>query len=160
MGTRSAGVPSRGRPKLCLEGFRPRVVTTVGCPKNNARDILSNQWLAVAVFWLPILVLVVTGGSRVGGGWRTIAWTAALGVMGTACMANAVRCGRLHCYLTGPFFLVMAFAALLYGLGILPLGRHGWNLLSLTVLVGGLALCCLPERFFGKYRRGRAREVS
>jgi hypothetical protein len=77
--------------------------------------------------------------------------------MGTACTANAVRCGRLHCYITGPFFLVMAVVTLLYGLGIVPLGVHGWSLIGLTILVGAIALCCLPELFFGKYRKGSVR---
>ena len=72
--------------------------------------------------------------------------------MGAACIANARRCGRVHCYLTGPFFLVMALVALFYGLGILPLGRNGWNLIGLTILIGAIALCCLPELLFGKYR--------
>ncbi len=52
--------------------------------------------------------------------------------MGTACIANAVRCGRLHCYITGPFFVAMAVVTLLYGLGALPLGGNGWNLIGLT----------------------------
>ena len=75
--------------------------------------------------------------------------------MGVACIANALRCGRVHCYLTGPFFLLMAPAALSYGLGILRLGGNGWNLLGLITLIGAHALGCLPEMFLGKYREGR-----
>ena len=77
--------------------------------------------------------------------------------MGTACIANAVRCGRLHCYITGPFCLVIAVITLLYGVGVVPLGRNGWSLIGLTILIGAIALCCLPEMFFGKYRRGSAK---
>ena len=72
--------------------------------------------------------------------------------MGIACVANAVRCGRLHCYLTGPFFLALALVTLLYGLGVLPLGRNGWNWISLTILAGAIVLWCLPELLLGKYR--------
>ena len=75
--------------------------------------------------------------------------------MGVACMVNALRCGRVHCYLTGPFFLLMALVALSFGLGILRLRGSGWNLLGLITLVGAIALWCLPEMFLGKYRRGR-----
>ena len=78
--------------------------------------------------------------------------------MGIACTANAARCGRVHCYVTGPFFLLMAVVSLLYGLGVLPLGGHGWSLLGLIILVGSVAFCCLPELFLGKYRRGRAQD--
>jgi len=70
-----------------------------------------------------------------------------------ACIVNALRCGRVHCYVTGPFFLLMALVALSYGLGILHLGANGWNLLGLVGLVGVLALWYLPEMFFGKYRQ-------
>ena len=127
-----------------------------------SRDILSRPLLAFVVFWIPAIAIAVTGRSQFGVGWRTIVWTAALSIMGIACIANAVRCGRIHCHISGPFFLVMAIATVLYGLGVLPLGTHGWNLIGLTILVGGIALCCLPELFLGKYRKARAdaRKVS
>ena len=76
--------------------------------------------------------------------------------MGGACAVNAMRCGRIHCYVTGPFFLLMAVVALLYGIGVVPFGAKGWNLIGLTILVGAVALCCLPELILGKYREGRA----
>jgi hypothetical protein len=85
--------------------------------------------------------------------WRTIIWTVALATMGVACIVNALRCGRVHCYLTGPFFLLMALVALSYGLGILRLGGNGWTLLSLLTPIGAIALWCLPEMFLGKYRQ-------
>jgi hypothetical protein len=73
--------------------------------------------------------------------------------MGVACIVNALRCGRVHCYLTGPFFLLMALIALSYGLGMLHLGWNGWNLLGLMTLIGAIALWCLPEMLLGKYRK-------
>jgi hypothetical protein len=75
--------------------------------------------------------------------------------MGMACIANALRCGRVHRYLTGPFFFLTALVALSYGLGILHLGRNSWNLLGLITLVGAIGLWCLPEMFLGRYRTGR-----
>lgn len=53
-----------------------------------------------------------------------------------------------------PFFLLMALAALSYGLGILPLGGNGWNLLGLITVIRAIALWYLPEMFLGKYRKG------
>ena len=117
---------------------------------SRSRDIFSSPLLAFAVFWLPAIA-IVAGAS---GEWRTPVWTIALGVMGLACIANARRCGRVHCYITGPFFLVMALVTLLYGLGFVPLGRNGWNLIGLTILVGAMFLCCVPEMLLGKYRKG------
>jgi len=73
--------------------------------------------------------------------------------MGVACIVNAFRCGRVHCYFTGPFCFLMALVALSYGLGILHLGGNGWNLLVLIILIGAIALGCVPEMFLGKYRQ-------
>ena len=100
------------------------------------------------------IAIVVAGAPAISSGWRTVVWTVALATMGVACIVNALRCGRVHCYLTGPFFLLMALIALSYGLGILHLGGNGWNLLGLMTLIGAIALWCLPEMFLGKYRQG------
>ena len=118
----------------------------------NSRDILANPRLSLILFWLPAIVIVAAGNFHISDGWRTAIWTAALATMGTACSVNAARCGRVHCYLTGPFFLAMALLTLLYGLGEVPLGRNGWSLIGLIILAGAILLCCLPEWLFGKYR--------
>lgn len=74
-------------------------------------------------------------------------------VMGVACLVNAARCHRLHCYLTGPYFLLMALgAAMAYGFDT-GNSHHSreWLLLSL-----GFAplLIWLPERLSGiTYRK-------
>ena len=117
----------------------------------RSRDIFSRPWLAFIVFWLPGIAIVLAATPAVSSNLRTIVWTIALGTMGIGCIANAVRCGRLHCYLTGPFFLVMSLVTLLYGLGVVSLGRNGWNLIGLIILVGAIGLCCLPEMLWGKY---------
>ncbi|MFZ0761240.1 MAG: hypothetical protein WAM69_14930 [Candidatus Sulfotelmatobacter sp.] len=122
-------------------------------PTTKNSDILSNPFMSFALFWLPALAIMASGYDRVSVGWRTGVWTVALTVMGAACIANAARCGRTHCYVTGPFFLLMALGSFLYGVGVIPLGENGWNLIGLAILFGAIALCCLPELLFGKYRR-------
>ena len=119
----------------------------------KSRDILSSRWRVFFLYWLPAIAIFVTGPLAISSGWRTAVWTVALATMGVACIMNALRCGRVHCYLTGPFFLLMALVALSYGLGILRLGKNGWNLLGLITLIGAIALWCLPEMFLGKYRQ-------
>ena len=89
----------------------------------RSRDILSSPMLSFILFGVPVIAIIASGQANVGVSWRTGIWTSAFGIMGVACLANAARCGRLHCYLTGPFLLAMALVTLLYGLGILPLGR-------------------------------------
>ena len=81
-----------------------------------------------------------------------IVWPAALTFMGLACLLNARRCGRVHCFVTGPFFLLLALVGLLYGLGVLPLGARGWSMLSIGLVVGSVVLICVPEWLFGRYR--------
>jgi hypothetical protein len=122
-------------------------------PANDAsRDLLAN-WVATAGFyWLPIAALFASEFFDIGQGWRTAVWVSALSTMGIACLLNARRCGRVHCYATGPFFLLMALATLVYGFGWLPIGRSGWNTIGVVVLVGAVVLRCVPEALLGKYR--------
>jgi hypothetical protein len=122
-------------------------------PQSASRDILSNVALRALLFWLPIVILFVSGFFEIGQGWRTSVWVVALGIMGGTCVINALRCGRVHCYLTGPFFLGMAIVVLLYGLGVISLGTEGWNFIGAAVIIGAVVLIYLPEALLGKYRR-------
>jgi hypothetical protein len=119
---------------------------------NASRDILRNHWVVSAVYWLPALALLTGGFLNINQGWRTTLWVVALTTMGAGCVINALRCRRVHCYITGPFFLIMAIVALAYGLGIVPLGAAGWNALGVIVLVGFATLWFIPEVFLGRYR--------
>lgn len=120
-----------------------------------SRDILRNRRTTVIVFWLPALVLVAIGFSNIASPWRALVWAVALTIMGGGCLANALRCGRLHCFLTGPFFLLMAGVSLLYGLGVIHSIHEGWNVIGLVTLLGALSLWWIPELFAGRYRTGR-----
>jgi hypothetical protein len=121
------------------------------------RDILGNWRQTVLAYGLPIVAIMATGNPAIGNGWRTALWTAACLVMGGACLLNALRCGRIHCYFTAPFFLAIAGLAVLFGAGVVPLGPNGWNRIGLTLRLGGVLLTFGPEPIFGKYR---ARKTS
>ena len=116
----------------------------------------ANDWVSTtrtrALAWgLPSAALVAA--ILLNPGARTLVWAVALIWMGAACLMNARRCGRRHCYLTGPFFLIMAVATLLHGFGAVWLGPNGWLWLGATIIAGGYgALWYLPERIWGKYR--------
>lgn len=86
--------------------------------------------------------------------WRTILWSISLTVLGIACLLNAARCGRLHCYLTGPFYLLGALAVAVNARSLLSLGEYGWLWIGLTILIGGNLLIYLPERVWGQYVGG------
>jgi hypothetical protein len=117
------------------------------------RDLVQNPEAMFLLWGLPpaIMLLAVC---CAGGGWIvTLTWTLSLAVMGGACLINARGCGRMHCYFTGPFFLLMAVASLAYGLHRLPLlGPHGWLYLGALLLAGGGLLGFVPEWLWGRYR--------
>src|SRR5205809_7561377 len=59
--------------------------------------------------------------------WCLPSFAFALGFMGTVCLLNASRCGRIHCYLTGPFFISVLLLPWDMVLGSCRLGRPVGN---------------------------------
>jgi hypothetical protein len=110
---------------------------------------LASSLGRMTMIWGPGALLIALTSSL--GGWsRTIGMTAGLVWLSAFCFWNGARCGRVHCVFTGPFFLAMAAATLLVGLGVASLGRDIWNVLSATILIGGAMLCCIPEIILGR----------
>lgn len=117
------------------------------------RDLVRRGKTMWLLWCLPVGVILATG-YWVGNVWiLTISWTLSLIVMGVACVANVRGCRRVHCYFTGPFFLLMAVVSLLYGLQAVPLGPDGWSHIGTVLLIGGVLLCIVPEWLWGRYRR-------
>ncbi|HJR09854.1 MAG TPA: hypothetical protein VJ823_00410 [Rhodanobacteraceae bacterium] len=112
--------------------------------------MLSRPW-GPWLLWVAPWILIVASGSLGDNRVRTGAWTFAFAVMGSACVVNARRCGRRHCFYTGPLFLLAALTSLLHGTGVLPLGRNGWNWIIGITVAGSLLACCGLEPLFGKY---------
>lgn len=119
------------------------------CCATDSKDLAGNRRTSLLVWGLPQMGFLL--GFFVSPIFRAVLWTVSLAVAGVACLVNASRCGRMHCYFTGPFFLIGAAAALSYGLGLLPLGPRGWIWIGIAVIVGGSILTFLPERLWGKY---------
>jgi hypothetical protein len=57
------------------------------------------------------------------------------------------HCGRVHCYITGPLYLLAAVATVLAGTDLVPL-RSSW--IGGTVLAGTI-LAYVPEWVRGKH---------
>jgi hypothetical protein len=112
------------------------------------QDLLDDRRTWLLLWGLPQLAFVL--GFFIAP-YRIAIWTASLSVLGLACLLNARRCGRLHCWLAGPFYLLAAVVTLAYGLELLPLGERGWLWLGLAVVVAGNLLTYLPEQMWGKY---------
>jgi hypothetical protein len=118
---------------------------------NTNKDDWARGTRLLVIWCLPIAILLVS--AWIGGRYLIVVWPPLLTWMGVACLLNARRCRRLHCYLTGPYFLLLALTALLYGLGVVPLGSRGWGMLSLALVVVGPLLVYVPEWILGRYRR-------
>lgn len=119
------------------------------CTTESRQDLLHRR-TALWLLWVAPWVLIIASGSS-SNVVHTVVWTLAFAVMGVACVANARRCGRRHCFYTGPWFLLAALASLLFGVGVLPLGSGGWNWISGIAAVGALLPCCAIEPILGKY---------
>ncbi|MBI3676972.1 MAG: hypothetical protein HY243_10210 [Proteobacteria bacterium] len=70
--------------------------------------------------------------------------------MAIGCLLNARRCHRLHCYISGPVFLLGALVAGLNGAGVLALGPHSLNNIA-GVTLGLALLSFIPEIVWRRY---------
>lgn len=113
------------------------------------KDFTSDRVTATLLWGIPHVVFLI--GIFTNPMLRTILWSSALSAAGIACIINAFRCGRIHCYFTGPFYLLMAVLSLLYGIGILQFGQFGWYWIGGAVILLGPILARVPERIYGKY---------
>lgn len=111
-------------------------------------DLLQSRWL-LPLWVLPVALIAI--GSAFGSVVHTALWTAGFAIIGGACMLNARRCGRTHCYYTGPLYLLAALASLLYGLGVIPLGESGWDWIAGIAFGACVIFCCILEPTLGKY---------
>lgn len=117
------------------------------------RDLSAHRGSFVAIWIVPIVVasFVVLTVSEPRWVARAV-WTVAFTWMGGACLMNARRCGRLHCYFSGPILLIGAVVALGISVGVVELGEHGLLAVVGTTL-GLAALTYALERIWGIYRR-------
>ncbi len=115
----------------------------------ESKDWVSDSRTYALAWGLPGVILII--GIFLDPSIRTIMWTGALVWKGVACLANATRCGRTHCYFTGPYFLLLAVGTVLHGFHIVDLGANGWIWLGLMIVAGSGALWFFTERVWGKF---------
>jgi hypothetical protein len=111
----------------------------------SASDLTRRKtaWL----FWYVPILLVIVGPSWSRG--RVWLWLPAFVVIGVGCLANAARWGRIHCYPTGPLFLLAAVFVALSAFGIVALCPG----LFLLVVLGTCCLAQCAEIPLGRYRK-------
>jgi len=121
-------------------------------PESASNDHAAKP---LSFFWswgLPIIILISTNFMS---GFVPLAaiitiMSGALIWMGLACVLNAKRCRRRHCYYSGPIFIIGGIAVLLVGFEVVSLGRDGLILVVGATLTLAL-LTYLSEPIFGKY---------
>ena len=113
------------------------------CGGCSQRDLVGGWW-AVALWCVPTLLVIV--GAMLPS-VRAALWIPSFSIMGVACHINARGCGRLHCFVTGPLFLIAALATTLDALEIV---RVSWKLTFIAVGLGTL-LAYVLEWVRGKY---------
>jgi hypothetical protein len=107
---------------------------------------LVLSWKAILLWGLPVIALIVGSYWQKG---RLLLWIPALLVMGAACLVNAVRCGRVHCYITGPLSLLAIGYVVIAEYHLVPLDA-GYFLDS---ILGVTILAFLLEIPYGRYRK-------
>jgi hypothetical protein len=103
------------------------------------------SWEAVFLWCLPVVALIVGSYWQKG---RLLLWIPAFLVMGAACLANAARCGRVHCYITGPLSLLAVVYVVLAQFHFVPMDA-GYFLDSILAI---FILAFLVEIPLGRYR--------
>ena len=113
------------------------------------RDWAGDSRTFALLWGVPVALMMAAGSA--GSPVPAAIWTLMLFWMGGVCLANARRCGRTHCRFTGPFLILMAMVVVAYASGTLPLGPHGWSILTGTTIVGATVLWWGSERLWGKF---------
>lgn len=111
----------------------------------------SRQPLGIVLWWaVPIAIGVSTNFIAIPLAPTAFIWAAMFAWMGTGCILNALRCARLHCFISGPVMWLGAIAASLVGIGVL----FGRNALGdvVNITAGLVVLSFLPEWVWGMYR--------
>ncbi len=118
------------------------------------RDLAARPLSFLWAWGLPTAILV--GTSMAQDGVPPIAHVSAISGaflwMGVACLINAQRCRRLHCFISGPVFLVGALAVVLIGTGVIAAGPATAEHI-VWITLGLVMLSFVPEVVRGRYLR-------
>ena len=116
------------------------------------KDLAGHTWSFAFMWGIPLVAAIV--GSFLSPMPRTVVLATALFWAGGGCLLNATRCGRLHCFITGPLFVLAAVAILLDGFNVATL-PGGWILVA---VVGGTCLAYHLESYFSTKYVGSSHE--
>jgi len=112
--------------------------------QSPTKDLSDNRKLAFLLWGLPILLLA---SAFLWPQARGILWSIAFLWIGGACLANALRCRRAHCYFMGPLFMILGLLSILNATGIASIP---WKFVGWAAGLGAF-LSFLPEWMGKKY---------
>src|SRR6266566_2714395 len=115
----------------------------------SSRDWLRSPRTNLLAWWIPQAAILA--GLFVSAPVRSVIWIIALAWMGTACLLNALRCGRTHCRYTGPYYLAMIAPVLVLASGPISAGFYAWLGLGLLILAGSKIIWWTTERAWGRF---------
>jgi hypothetical protein len=116
---------------------------------NESKDWVRSSSAFVIWWGLPIALGVGSGFLGLPLVQSAFLWAGLFAWMGAGCVLNALRCARLHCFISGPALWLGAIASGLIGFGVIT-GRHALgNVIDVTTAL--VVLSYVPEWFRGKY---------
>lgn len=118
--------------------------------KPSANDLVRQPVSALLWWCLPLALGIGAGFLRLSLRESAAVWTLSFAWMATGCILNARRCHRLHCYISGPAFLVGPLAAALIALGVVQFGSHALSY-AIDATFAVVLASFIPELFGHKY---------
>jgi hypothetical protein len=111
---------------------------------DTANDWVRRPGMGFVWWCLPLAVGFAANYFSSSSRGTALVWMVSFIWMGTGCILNARRCHRLHCYISGPAFLLGAAALALLEAGVPVLGSHSLNnIVGITLAV--VLLSFVPE---------------
>ena len=117
-------------------------------PEGPAGDFTRSWGRLFLVYGVPWIAMQLVGNLSNSELAVASTWAAGFAVMGTSCVVNALRCGRVHCWFTGPWFLLAAAVTVLRYMGVVGIA---WPTILNAGMGGALLLFFVSEKIWSKY---------
>ena len=138
-----------------MQGVALPMLRDAASPRLRVTDLArgARGWL----LWVPPISLLAVASilgstGRIAPASEGLLLVAGTAIFGGLCLANAARCGRVHCWVDGTALPALAAAGALRLAGV---GGIGWSA-YLSVLWGIVVLGFLAECVVGPYARRSA----
>jgi hypothetical protein len=125
--------------------------------RQRVLPMTNKDWVrqpVSTVLWWGLPIAIGIGVSFLHLAFRPAAdvCAALFGWMAIGCLLNAMRCHRVHCYISGPVLLLGAVFAALVALGLVNLSQRTFGNAVSVILILAL-LSFLPELLWKRYAR-------